>query len=419
MKILIRSATILQPKSPFHKKKKNVLIQNGKITEIGDKKYSADRTIDAAGMFLTIGWFDLGTYVGDPGLEQKEDLNSLSRAAMDGGFTALATLPNTQPVVQTKNEVNYLTQGNTSRLVSIFPMAAVTKNTKGEELTEMIDLHHAGAVAFTDGLKPVWHTDIFMKALQYLQKFNGLLVDHAEDTWLNLHGQMHEGVVSTQLGLKGMPGIAEELPLNRNIELLAYAGGRYHAARLSTAQSVELLRQARKRKLPVTSDVTVYQPLLLDKSLEDFNTNLKVNPPLRSKADADAIIRGLKDGTIQAICSGHTPQEDECKELEFDLAEFGMINLQTFASNLVSLSSRVPMEMLIEKITTAPRNILGIPVPVIRAGEQANVCLFDPKAVWTLDESTNFSKSRNSPWLGKKLKGRAVAVFSNGKQYIR
>ncbi|MDZ7647209.1 MAG: hypothetical protein U5K54_08530 [Cytophagales bacterium] len=186
-------------------------------------------------MILTAGWFDLGTSVGDPGHEQKEDLNSLAKAAMAGGFTEVAVLPNTQPTVQTKNEVSYITGLNENRLVQIHALAAVTKNCKGEELTEMIDLHEAGAVAFTDGLKPVWHTDIFLKSLQYLQKFEGLLIDHPEDVWLNLFGQMHEGPASTMLGLKGMPRIAEEVAISKNLELLSYAGGRLHFAKLSTS----------------------------------------------------------------------------------------------------------------------------------------------------------------------------------------
>ncbi|HWA35456.1 MAG TPA: hypothetical protein VG737_15050, partial [Cyclobacteriaceae bacterium] len=193
MKILIQSATILNAASPFHKKKKNVLITNGRIADIGDKRFSADRTIDAKGMILSTGWFDLGAFVGDPGYEHREDLESIMSAAASGGFTGLALLPNTQPAVQTKNEISYLTRGNDSRLVQLYPLAAITRNNKGEEMTEMIDLHEAGAVGFTDGLKPVWHTDIFHKTLQYLQKFDGLLIDHPEDTWMNFAGQMHEG----------------------------------------------------------------------------------------------------------------------------------------------------------------------------------------------------------------------------------
>ena len=257
-----------------------------------------------------------------------------------------------------------------------------------------------------------------MKALQYLQKFDGLLIDHPEDTWLNLFGQMHEGVNSTTLGLKGMPRIAEELALSRNLELLRYAGGRLHFSRLSTAKSLELVKAAKKKGLDVSCDITGYQPLLDDSRLSGFDTNFKVNPPLREKSDNEALLKGLEDGTIDVLCSGHLPQDDESKNLEFDQADFGIINLQTFASNLVELSASIAWEKLIEKITTAPRTLLRVPVPTIDVDQKASLTLLDPGATWTLDSRTNFSKSKNSPWWSKEMKGRVVAVFNNGRNSI-
>ncbi len=418
MKILIQSATIIDKGSPFHKKKKNIVINNGRIAEIGDKNYSADKVIDAEGMFLSIGWFDVGAYVGDPGLEHKEDLVSLAKAGAAGGFTDVAVLPNTYPTVQTKNEVSYITQGNDNRLVQIHALASVTKSNKGEELTEMIDLHESGAVGFTDGLRSIWHTDIFLKTLQYLQKFDGLLIDHPEDNWLNMFGQMHEGVNSTMLGLKGMPRIAEEVAANKNIELLSYAGGRLHFAKVSTAKTIDLIKVAKKKGLNVSCDITGYQALLDDSLLMDFDTNYKVNPPLREKSDNEALIKALKDGTIDVLVTGHVPQDDESKFLEFDLADFGMINLQTFASQLTSLSKWIEMEDLLEKITSAPRRLLKLEIPKIEIDEKACLTLFDPNAEWMFDKDTNYSKSKNSPWLGKTIKGRAIAVFNNSKSRI-
>ena len=418
MKILIQSAKIVSKGSPHHLKKRNILINNGKIAEIGDKNYSADKVIDAEGMLLSIGWFDLGAYVGDPGLEHKEDISSLIKTAAAGGFTEVAVLPNTHPAVQTKNEIVYLSQGNNNRLVQIHPMANITKNSKGEELTEMIDLHQAGAVAFTDGLKSIWHTDIFLKSLQYLQKFDGLLIDHPEDNWLNLFGQMHEGIMSTSLGLKGMPRIAEEVATRKNLELLSYAGGRLHFAKISTAKTVEIIRSAKKKGMNVSCDIAGFQALLDDSLLADFDTYYKVNPPLREKSDNEALIKGLKDDTIEVLTSGHLPQDDESKLLEFDQAEFGMINLQTFGSQLTSLSKWVDMEDLIAKVTEAPRRILKMEIPLIMEEEKANLTLFDPQAEWIFDQSNNFSKSKNSPFLGKKMKGKVVAVFNNSKQWV-
>ena len=417
MKILIQGPEIIDPNSPFHQKEKNVLLQNGRISAIGDKNYPADKTIRAQGMKLSPGWFDLGTFIGDPGLEYKEDLESAGRVAAAGGFTELAMLPNTVPCVQTKNEISYLVRGNENRLVQVHPMASVTLQNKGEELTEMIDLHQAGAVAFTDGIKPVWHTDIFLKSLQYLQKFNGVLIDHPEDYWLNLFGQMHEGVNSTRLGLKGMPRIAEEIVIGKSLELLQYTGGRLHLARVSTARSLELIKSA-KKKMQVTCDVTVFQPLLDDGMLSDFDTNYKVNPPLREKADNESILKALRDGTVDVLSSGHMPQDEESKNVEFDRAEFGMISLQTFCANLTSLSKFIDWDVLIEKVTTGPRRVLGLPAPVIEENTPANITLIDPHRKWVLDENTNLSKSKNSPWFGRELTGKAVAVFNNGKSWI-
>jgi dihydroorotase len=418
MKILIRSAQILSSHSPFHKKIKNVLIQNGRVEEIGDKNYGADKIIDAEGMILSPGWFDLGASVGDPGHEQREDLSSLAKAAAAGGFTEVAVLPNTHPTIQTKNEVSYITGNNESRLVQIHALAAVTKNCLGEELTEMIDLNAAGAVAFTDGLKPVWHTDIYLKALQYQQKFDGLLIDHPEDIWLNLFGQMHEGPNSTMLGLKGMPRIAEEVAVSKNLELLNYAGGRLHFAKLSTAKAIDMVRSAKKKGLKISCDIASYQPLLSDEVLSDFDTNFKVNPPLREKTDQDALVKGLKDGTIDALVSNHIPLDDESKFLEFDLSDFGMINLQTFASHLSALGEFVDMDVLIEKVAEAPRRLLQLEPVVIDIGVKANLTLFDPACAWTFTAADNLSKSKNSPWLGKTLTGKAVAVFNNSKQLL-
>jgi dihydroorotase len=418
MRILIKAAEIFDKQSTFHRQVKNVLIQNGKIIEIGDKNYSADKTIQANGMILSTGWFDVGAFVGDPGVEYKEDLHSLAKAAATGGFTEVAILPNTQPSVQSKNEVSYITQNNDNRLVQIHVLASVTKNNKGEELTEMIDLNQAGAIGFTDGLKPVWHTDIFLKSLQYLQKFDGVLIDQPEDKHLNLFGQMHEGVNSTMLGLKGMPRIAEEVAVSKNLELLSYAGGRLHIAKISTAKTVEMIKTAKKKGLNVTCSVNSYQPLLDDSLLHDFDTNFKVNPPLREKVDQDGLLRGLKDGTIDIICSGHLPQDEESKQVEFDMADFGIINLQTFAAQLVQLNKSIEMEELIEKITTNPRKLFKMIEPSIEIEAKANLTLLDPNKEWVFSASENMSRSSNSPWLGKKLKGKVVATFNNSKTWI-
>lgn len=419
MKILLQSPLILDKRSEFHRKKKHVLIQGGKILEIGDKAGAgSDRVIDASGMILSPGWFDLGTFAGDPGFEHREDLDSVSKAAAAGGFTELALMPNTQPCIQTKNDIAYLTRRNENRLVQLHAIASVTRNNKGEEMTEMIDLHHAGAVAFSDGNKSITNTDVFLKTLQYIRTFDGVLLDHAHDTWLDLFGQMNEGPVSTALGLKGCPEISEEIAAARNIKLLAYAESRLHLLHVSAPRVLDLVRDATRKGLRITCDVVAYQPLLDDSNLSSFDSNYKVHPPLRDKASNEKLIRGLKDGTVSILTSGHYPHDPESKVVEFDHAESGVINLQTFASQLVRLSEDVPMEDLLEKVTVNPRQVLRLDVPVIEPGEKANLTLLDPDREWTFEASDNLSKSANSPWLGETLKGKVVAVFNNSKQHL-
>jgi dihydroorotase len=418
VKVLLQSPLILDKRSGFHKKKKNVLIQGGRIQEIGDKNYSADKVIDADGMILSPGWIDVGTVTGEPGFEHKEDTDSLSKAAAAGGFTQLAVFPNTNPAIQTKSDITHLTRKNESRLVQLIPIASVTRNNEGTDLTEMLDLNDAGAMAFSDGLKTITNTDIFLKALQYIKKFDGVLIDHAQDQWLDMFGQMNESPTSAALGLKGMPKLSEEVAASRNLKLLSYSEGRLHLARVSSPKVLDLIRTAKKKGSNITCDIASYQAILNDSLLTEFDTNYKVNPPLREKSDNDSLIKGLKEGTIDIICTGHSPQDEESKVVEFDHSEFGIINLQTFASHLVILSESVEWEDLIDKVSINPASMLSLSLPKIEEEEKANLTLINPNEEWTFDEKSNFSKSKNSPWIGKKLMGRAVAVFNNGKQWI-
>lgn len=418
MKILLQSPLILDKRSPFHKKKRNVLIQNGKIAEIGEKNYAADKVIEAAGMILSPGWFDLGTVSGEPGFEHKENNDSLSKAAAAGGFTELAIFPNVYPSIQSASDITHLARKNESRLVQLHAIASVSRDNKGSDLTEMLDLNEAGAIAFSDGIKSISNTDIFLKALQYIKKFDGVLIDHAEDQWLDMFGQMNESPMNASLGLKGMPKLSEEVAASRNIKLLGYSESRLHLTRVSAPKVLDLIRTAKKKGLNITCDVTAFQTLLNDNLLANFDTNYKVNPPLREKADNELLIQGLKDGLIDIICSGHTPQDEESKMVEFDHAEFGIINLQTVASQLVLLSQWVEWEDLLEKITVNPSALLKLELPIIEPDAKANLTLLDPNCVWVFDERSNFSKSKNSPWLGHTLKGKAKAVFNNNKHWI-
>ncbi len=418
MSVTITDVTILDPRSPFHGKKTNVLIKQGKIAAVGKRAAGDRQTLAAKGAYLSPGWFDLQAHFCDPGEEHKEDLDSGRAAAMAGGFTEVALLPNTKPVIQTKNDIKYLTRDNGGALVQIRPLAAVSVDTAGEDFTEMEDLHTAGAVAFSDGLQPLHNTDLLRKSLQYVQKFNGLVIDRPQEQWLSRFGVMNESHHSALLGMKGMPALAEEVAVARDLQILAYTGGRLHLSNISTAGAVAQIRQARKKGLPVTCDVALHNLLYSDAALLDYDTVYKVNPPLRTPADIKALAKGLQDGTIDAIVSDHQPQDEESKKLEFDLAAYGMNNLQVALPLLVRLLPHLPLELLIDKLTSGPRNVLGLPQPVIEEGQGANLTLFDTTTEWRYNSQTNRSKSTNSPLFGSTVQGKVRAVFNNGQTRV-
>jgi len=419
MSILIKSAQIIDSQSPHHLKKRNILIsERGLINYIGNELPDAKKTVTGKNLKVSPGWFDLRVNFNDPGLEYKEDLDSGRQTAAAGGFTGVALLPNTEPVIHSKNDIRYLTSGNASALTQVYPLGAVTKSCKGEELTEILDMHAAGAIAFTDGEKPIWNTDIFLKTLLYLQKFDGLLINKPEDKYLNAFGTMNEGKVNTVLGMKGMPKLAEEIMIKRDLQILEYSGGRLHFSNISAAESVKLIRQAKKSGLKVTCDIAAYNLIWEDKMVIDYDTCFKLNPPLREQPDIRALEKGLADGTIDAITTSHSPQDKESKRLEFDHAEFGITGLQTFLSLLMSKYNWKHVLSLIDKFTTNPRTILGLDSPSIAENQKANLTIFDPEAEWEFSNEINLSKSDNNPMLGNKLKGKVIGALNNGRSFF-
>ncbi|MEJ8757495.1 dihydroorotase [Pontibacter sp. H259] len=416
MNVFLRAATIYHPSSEFHLQKLNILIEQGKITYIGPGEKQADKTIESANLCISVGWVDLFAVTGEPGLEHKEDLQTIAAAAVAGGFTDILCLPNVDPVVQTKGAISYLKNRSGQLPVTLHPTGAVTMDAEGKELTEMIDLKHAGAVAFTDGTHPIQGAEVMVKALQYLQLFDGLLLNRPENTRLTAFGQMHEGIASTRLGLKGIPALAEETIVARDLQLLAYTGGKLHFSLVSTKAAIESIRNAKANGLQVTCDVASYQAAFTDDTIAPFNTNYKVNPPFRSANDVEAVKQGLADGTIDAIVSGHQPHDTEAKKLEFDLAEFGIINLETaFAVANTTLTDTLSLEALIEKLTTAPRTILQLPQPRIAEGEVANLTIFDPEQDWVFNEADKKSKGVNSPFFGQQLTGKVIGIYHKGQ----
>lgn len=412
-KFLIQSATIADPASPDKGKVRDILIEDGIIVRLNEKIRAAGvEKIDAKGCFVSPGWFDMHVNIGDPGLETKEDFITGTAAAAAGGFTGIALMPNTNPPLHSKSEIDYVQSKARGLSADVHPIGCISYRREGKDMAEMYDMHISGAVAFSDGNRPVKDTGLMMRAQMYAKGFNGLIISYAEDQGIAGNAGVNEGVVSTMLGMKGIPALAEEVMMARDIALAAYNNTRLHFTTVSTAGSVELIRAARKRGLNITADVAAHHLLLDDSLLTGFDSNYKVKPPLRSVADIKALQEGLKDGTIDAVCSQHTPHENEFKELEFEAAAFGISALETaYAIFNMAMGKSFPVEKAVEKLAVNPRKILGLEVPAIRKGAPANITLFDPAREWVLEKGAMRSKGKNSPFIGQRLKGKVLAVF--------
>lgn len=416
--LLIQSVTVLHPESPFNGQTVDVLISNGKIAEIGKKIDGSNKNasiFDAKGQFLSPGFLDINANFGEPGLETKEDMETGCATAAAGGFTAVALMPNTQPPIHSKAEVSYLLNKSQNHLVDILPIGCISHHREGKEMAEMFDMQKSGAIAFSDGNKPVSNAGLMSRALLYTKSFNGLIFSYAEDQDIAAKGKMNEGVMSTFLGMKGNPSLAEELMVSRDLYLAEYNEARIHFSTISSHRSVDLIRKAKKAGVKVTCDVAAHHLVLSEDNLEGFDSQYKVKPPLRTKADQKALIAGLKDGTIDAIVSQHTPHEIEFKDVEFEIASYGIIGLQTVLP--LALKAGLSTEMIVEKLAISPRKLLGIAIPGFDLGISANFILINPTEKWTLNEKSNKSKSYNSPFMGQELTGKVNLVYNN-EQYI-
>ncbi len=413
--ILLKQVKVIDTNSSYHNKTVDVLIQRGKIAKIAKRITEKKADIWAFdGAHLSPGFADIGTQIGDPGFEHKEDLQTAANAAAAGGFTALACTPNTHPVIDSKSEVLYVKNHFANSLVDFHPIGAVSKSCEGKEITEMYDMRKAGAVAFSDGQHPIEHSGMMMRSLLYVKPFNGVIINQPLDHDTALGGEMHEGAVSTSLGMKGIPALAEELMLQRDLYLLEYTDSRLHVANISSANSVVLLREAKKRGLKVTASVNPMNFVFDDTALTDFDTNLKVMPPIREKSDIKAIKRGLKDGTIDCICTHHIPEDEEGKKLEFVYARPGVIGLETTFSACCTYLD-LDLSAIIDMLAVRPRQILGLEVPSIAEGKPACLCLYDPAKEWVFTEKNIQSKSKNTPFIDKEFKGRVLATLNNGE----
>jgi dihydroorotase len=415
MNLLIKSATIIDPNSPFNQQIADLLIEKGHISQIATEIEADAEIIDAEGKYISPGFFDLNCNIGELGLETKEDLYTGTRAAAAGGFTGVVLMPNTIPPVHSKAEIEYLMNRAKKNLVDVYPLGAISHKREGKDLAEMYDMYLSGAKAFTDGDRPVQDAGLMERALLYAQGFDALIFSYPEDTAIAGKAKVNEGEISTLLGMKGIPSLAEELMIARDLYLAEYTGSKIHFSTISTTRSVELIREAKRKGLEVTCDVAAHHLVLTDEALVGFDSQYKVKPPLRTQDDVEALLNGLIDGTIDAIVSQHTPHEVEFKNVEFEVAEYGIIGLQTALP--LALKAGLDVNLIVQKLAIGPREILNIDIPAIAVGEPANFVLFDTSAEWEYNSKNNRSKSYNSPFMGQTLKGKVLLTFNNSQLY--
>jgi dihydroorotase len=419
MSTLFRKVRIVDPASAVHGQCIDLRIApDGRIAALGEglEASAEDLLVEAADLHASPGWFDPYAQFRDPGEEHKEDLESGAAAAAQGGFTAVAVLPDTDPPRDNKSAVAYVRKRAQDLPVALHPYATITQGLKGRELTEMHDLRSAGAIAFAEGHRPIRHAGMLLRALRYTQPMDGLVCSLPLDLDLVGKAVVHEGLEATRLGMAGMPHLAETLQLQRDLSILRYAGGRLHVPLLSSAQSVELLRAAREEGLMVTAGVAAYQLLLDDRELDGYDANVKVMPPLRSQEDREALIDAVCDGTIGAVCSHHAPQHQDDKQVEFEYAGYGIAGLETtYASLRTALGERATPERCCALLGRHARQWYGLPQPRIEAGEAAELTFFQPDKPWTPSPAQSRSKARNNPLYGRTLTGRVYGIFARGQ----
>ncbi len=419
MKILLRKVLVADVNSSFDNSVKDILIDEGRIVSIKDNiTESADTIIEEPGLTVSPGWVDAFSHFCDPGFEFKETIETGAAAAASGGFTHVFVLPNTQPLVQSKSQVEYIVQKSRSLPVNMHPLGAVTKNIEGKDLAEMYDMHASGAIAFSDGLYPVQTPGLFLKALQYVKAFDGVLIQMPIDKTIGTHGLVNEGVISTQLGLPGIPAIAEEIMIKRDIELVRYTNSKLHLTGVSTEKSIELIEAAKAEGLMISCSVTPYHLFFCDEDLQDYDTNLKVNPPLRSKADMLALRKAVINGSIDCIASHHMPQNWDNKTCEFEYAKNGMIGLETSFATVNHILPELSTKQLIQLFSENARHIFQLAPATIAEGKTAEITLFDRNKASLLTKETIKSRSSNSPFINKELRGKVIGIINKGQLFL-
>ena len=426
MKILLKNGRVIEPAAGIDSIL-DILIVDGVIEKLGES-VSAGKTAqeyDLKGKIVAPGFIDMHVHLREPGFEHKETIETGTRAAAAGGFTAVCCMPNTNPAIDDASVIDFI-RGKAAAanqgIVDVYPIAAVTKGREGKELAPMIELAESGAVAFSDDGAPVESAEIMRRALEYASMLQKPVIQHAEESSMTKGGVMNEGFVSTALGMQAIPPIAEEIMVERDIRLAEYVRAEYHVAHISTAGSVELVRRAKRSNLRVTCEATPHHFTLTDDAVRSFDTNTKINPPLRTRDDVEAIKEGLRDGTIDVIATDHAPHSYDEKQVEYMFAPFGIVGLETavgLAMTGLVRNKIITIIQLIEKLSVHPRKILHLPLIKIERGEKANFTFLDPEIDWIADAGKFKSKSRNSPFHGWKMKGGAFGIYNNGRLLLQ
>jgi dihydroorotase len=419
MTILVRKALILDPHSPHHNTVKDILITNGFIVDVAtDIAAEATTIINEKDLVVSAGWIDLFSHFCDPGTEQKETLQTGALAAAAGGYTQVCIVPNTQPVIDTRAQVEYIVQKSRELIVSVHPLGAVTKKTEGKELAEMYDMRNSGAIAFTDGISGLQSAGLLLKALQYVSAFNGTVIQLPTDKSIAAHGLMHEGITSTRLGLPGLPAIAEELMIKRDIDLVRYTNSSMHFTGVSTANGIELIKQAKAEGLRVSCSVTPYHLTYTEEDLAEYDTNLKVSPPLRTKADVEALKQAVMDGTVDCIATHHIPQHWDNKVCEFEYAKDGIIGLESAFSLVNTAVPKLSNERIAELFFANAAKLFKLPLQKIEKNALAELTLFNRNTEYTFSKEHIRSKSANTPVTGSKLRGKVIGIINKGQVFL-
>jgi dihydroorotase len=413
MKVILQQVVINDPRSPFHGSRQDILISDGIISNIAPSIHLGDaRVISEPSLVASPGWVDPFAHFNDPGTEYRETIESGAAAAAAGGYTIVLVLPNTKPVIDSKSQVEYVVSKASRLPAQVLPIGAVTKEADGKELAEMYDMKSSGAVAFSDGIRPIQSSGLLVKALQYVKAFNGVVIQMPDDHTIAPHGLMNEGITSTRLGLPGKPMIAEELIVARDIKLARYADSHIHFTGISSPKSIDYIRRAKEGGLKVSCSVTPYHLYFCEEDLVDYDTNLKVNPPLRSRADMLALREAVKNGLVDCIATHHQPQNYDGKILEFEYAKFGMIGLETCYSVLKTAIPELSDARIAELLSINARKLFDLPEGKLEAGQTASICFHLPEKEYVFEKSLIRSKSFNSPFIGRQLKGKIVGTIS-------